>query len=1222
MCLPSEGASAVREKRVYNTCTIYRDREWALDWVGGLHEAGCGAAVFLKNVSGDDWFCVGGIIKSEDERVDGHERKFRSFYLTTVFDEQGVDHAKADRKVSLDYNLFKGYGAIDTTRCFFLEFDEDGFAKKKREHIEVEVTKILPIPEGDILFNHRTLDEMLVQSIYDAIHHAAKEINGKWDFMTFILAPIVPNTDGSQGRRITPEQFDVELAHTYNWYAVPGQHTAEAMNRLIKDKSPAEKMYGLRLYSHVRVVYFDDDRKRGYLYVSAFDNTREERSIPRSFLSSVRQIRTFWDKKNGRIRSPGTVSPNDVEGMKRKKKWEEFMNAPCKMTPDSGLMNSSLENDYCKDWTKKMRGYINLAQCGETVWPLVQKFFDMYEKGLLPRVDAVRYIDLPGKVEGRLSGQYFLKDNSGKKVLFQCIKARKGPQGATVSIPDLTPTIFKLFGDMTAREKQVALHHMMRVDVIVTSRSVPRGRCSMTDLVKYTWRERYMVRMFNYILFKVEGRSKEEWSADFFIGYTTILERYNKNGLMDEKWTEECDRIPNDKARKKPRRLGGPDEINGENGAGLEATQGMYKETPFHLKCFIYEVDRLLGRPESGGGNLAMQASGDGNGLLLLWWVERAESGSHREVRFRRREGGRPGSASSSSSGSRVQMGSEPVGDGLSRLGPVGPDGLQRERSEASRGTLQAPEEESRTLEARGNTGTSTVEWALVTVYAPADPSSRELFFRNLIPVIPTDSCLVIMGDWNISLDEALKEGSRTAGRKDTAALFNLMQELELSDPYRSLNPAEDGFNWFLNIRRDLGEVTRRRLDYLLASAELVQGGTSISPVPHPLSDHRPVVADLVLSPLLQRGKGYFKLNSLNLEEPGLRKWVEEFMRDWQSAKASFDSAADWLDSGIAIISGIMDVSSRILARDRNREDATCRQRVEEAENRIGVHPISDLFWTAERERRMSEWEALQVANQVRWEENLKLKGIIVNDKLMKETFRKLLPSSSFHQVVELNHPFDSSPPAAITARELVEYARVYYADMLTSRRQGDTTETDLSQELDMWADTKVHLTTEERLALDRPVTLEELKHTLTQMAAGKCPGVDGLTVEFYKACWEAVGPALVEVYNEVLTGGRLGSGMTHGVISLMFKKGDKANVRNYRPISVLNMTYKVLAKTMVIRLGRVLPRLVEKDQGAFVQGRSIFFNILTAIESMEIVQSEHRDVAILLLDLERPTIE
>ncbi|GBG78977.1 hypothetical protein CBR_g28691 [Chara braunii] len=79
---------------------------------------------------------------------------------------------------------------VDTTKCFFLEFDEDGYARKDRVHIQVDVTKILPIPEGDILYNHITLDETLVQSIYDAIHNVAKETNGKWDFMTFILAPI------------------------------------------------------------------------------------------------------------------------------------------------------------------------------------------------------------------------------------------------------------------------------------------------------------------------------------------------------------------------------------------------------------------------------------------------------------------------------------------------------------------------------------------------------------------------------------------------------------------------------------------------------------------------------------------------------------------------------------------------------------------------------------------------------------------------------------------------------------------------------------------------------------------------------------------------------------------------------------------------------------------------------------------------------------------------
>ncbi|GBG62334.1 hypothetical protein CBR_g30288 [Chara braunii] len=58
--------------------------------------------------------------------------------------------------------------------------------------------------------------------------------------------------------------------------------------------------------------------------------------------------------------------------------------------------------------------------------------------------------------------------------------------------------------------------------------------------------------------------------------------------------------------------------------------------------------------------------------------------------------------------------------------------------------------------------------------------------------------------------------------------------------------------------------------------------------------------------------------------------------------------------------------------------------------------------------------------------------------------------------------------------------------------------------------------------------------------------------------------------------------------------------------------------KTLARRLGRYLPDLVGGDQGAFVQGRSIFNNIITAIEVLEVVQSENLDMAVLLIDLEK----
>ncbi|GBG82531.1 hypothetical protein CBR_g34907 [Chara braunii] len=128
----------------------------------------------------------------------------------------------------------------------------------------------------------------------------------------------------------------------------------------------------------------------------------------------------------------------------------------------------------------------------------------------------------------------------------------------------------------------------------------------------------------------------------------------------------------------------------------------------------------------------------------------------------------------------------------------------------------------------------------------------------------------------------------------------------------------------------------------------------------------------------------------------------------------------------------------------------------------------------------------------------------------------------------------------------------------------------------------------------------------------------DGLPVEFYIATWEHVGPVLLKLFNRILEGGTLTDDMKFGVITLLYKKGDKRNVRNWRPISRLNVSYKILAKLLARRLAPLLPGLVHTDQGAFVQGRSIFENVLMAMGALEIIQREDRQVMVAMLDLEK----
>ncbi|GBG59413.1 hypothetical protein CBR_g38439 [Chara braunii] len=306
------------------------------------------------------------------------------------------------------------------------------------------------------------------------------------------------------------------------------------------------------------------------------------------------------------------------------------------------------------------------------------------------------------------------------------------------------------------------------------------------------------------------------------------------------------------------------------------------------------------------------------------------------------------------------------------------------------------------------------------------------------------------------------------------------------------------------------------------------------------------------------------------------------------------------------------------MARTRNKREADCMKRVEEAEDRMEGHPISWLVWASERERRLAEWDNIQEEKQKQWTEVLEVKGIETHDKMTKETFQKLQPSRLQQQMIELKHPFAESAPPACSATGMLQYARMYYEDILTSRRPQDGVNVDLSSGTDMWDSTTLKLHTSAKLDLDRTFTVEELSQSLKSMAKGKSPGVDGLSVEFYATNWGVLDPLLVELYNEVLVGGKLGKGMTHGVITVMFKKGDKSEVRNWRPISLLNVSYKILAKALTHMLSKYLPELVEKDQGAFVQGRSIFNNIVTAIESLELIQEENRDMVVRLLDLEK----
>ena len=132
---------------------------------------------------------------------------------------------------------------------------------------------------------------------------------------------------------------------------------------------------------------------------------------------------------------------------------------------------------------------------------------------------------------------------------------------------------------------------------------------------------------------------------------------------------------------------------------------------------------------------------------------------------------------------------------------------------------------------------------------------------------------------------------------------------------------------------------------------------------------------------------------------------------------------------------------------------------------------------------------------------------------------------------------------------------------------------------------------------LDKDFSEEKLHKALFQMCPNKASGPDGMSACFYQKHWSIVGKDICKVVGRFLNGEGQLSKINQTNVVLIPKNKTPASARDYRPISLCNVVYKIIAKALVNRLKTILPRIIDESQSAFVPGRVIFDNIIVAHE-------------------------
>ena len=162
-------------------------------------------------------------------------------------------------------------------------------------------------------------------------------------------------------------------------------------------------------------------------------------------------------------------------------------------------------------------------------------------------------------------------------------------------------------------------------------------------------------------------------------------------------------------------------------------------------------------------------------------------------------------------------------------------------------------------------------------------------------------------------------------------------------------------------------------------------------------------------------------------------------------------------------------------------------------------------------------------------------------------------------------------------------------------------------------------LTSDQRERCDGKLSVGECFNTLKTFQKNKTPGNDGLTVEFYLVFWPIVGKHLVDCFNYAHDHGELSNSQKQAGITLLEKKGkDKRLIKNWRPISLINVDVKIASKTLAKRLEPILPDIIQYGQNAYVKGRSIFDAVRTIDDILEYTRHTKMSGFLVAIDFEK----
>jgi exonuclease III len=532
----------------------------------------------------------------------------------------------------------------------------------------------------------------------------------------------------------------------------------------------------------------------------------------------------------------------------------------------------------------------------------------------------------------------------------------------------------------------------------------------------------------------------------------------------------------------------------------------------------------------------------------------------------------------------------------------------------------------------------------ILNVYAPNAPAENEKFWQDLSGLL--DSELVpypdiLLGDFNMVEDAIDRLPSHSDNANTCRALSNLKKQLDIRDGWRNYNGNEKGYTY-----TQKPNMIRSRIDRIYTTQKVFETAEEWDISTPPIETDHCLTSVRISDPSLPwSGPGRWKLPSFLLKDRAFKSETKKLAKDLGEDINKIHARTHNNNPQLLFKAFKEKVKETAIAQAKTAIPKITKSIIllkQEHQQIVNDRTLTDLERMAKAGPIAAKITQLEQKKFQKAKNTTKTHFALEGETISKYWSNLNKEKKQRDPIFSLRKPNCNPPKFETNSTRMAEIARKYHEDLLSSGLHPDETERETAIE-DVLGEVSNDsiLSDLAKAEMDKPINSDIIRLALSESANNTAPGINGIPYEFWKMLAtpsdtatqdkgrepsypeDGADPDIIEtltkIYGDIEKYGvHEDSAFAEGWMCPLYKKKDRRDISNYRPITLLNTDYKIYTKAIATKLAQVAPNIIHPNQAGFMPGRSIFDQVRLAKMMVHYAEATETNGLIVALDQEK----